>query len=463
MQIVVRFAPSPTGHIHLGNARIALLNWLFARKVGGQFMLRLDDTDKERSKQEYIDGLSQDLSWLGMDYDVFARQSDRAARYTECKQKLIDAGYLYPCYETFEELEQKRRIQLAKKQPPIYDRAALTCKSEDIATWEREGRSPHWRFKLRDEETAFDDMIKGHLSFNPSLSLSDPVLIKEDGTFLYTISSVIDDIDFGITHIIRGEDHVTNTAIQVQLFQALHKCLDLDMPLPIFAHLALLLDQDGQPLSKRLNSYCLKHLRSEGIEPMALNCFLASMGSSSPLYITDNLRDLAAHFDLDHVRGGARIDDKALLGIQHKILHTMPFDELVRRGQDARILENEWNLVRESLDRVEDVEYWKSVLHGKIELPDLSDEDVEFVRGSATWLIEQADIVMRLGETSAHVHLGGNMWDFWFDFLRQTSGRKGFDLVHPIRMRLTGRANGPEMKRLLPLIDLDTILERLTA
>jgi glutamyl-tRNA synthetase len=459
MQRVVRFAPSPTGHIHLGNARIALVNWLFARKVGGQFMLRLDDTDKERSKQEYIDSLYEDLSWLCLDYDVFARQSSRVDRYSECKQKLIDAGYLYPCYETFEELEQKRRIQAAKKRPPIYDRAALTSQSKDVAMWEREGRRPHWRFKLQDEQTAFNDIIKGHLSFNPRVSVSDPVLIKEDGTFLYTISSVIDDIDFGITHIIRGEDHVTNTAVQVQLFKALYECLGSDVPIPVFAHLALLLDKDGQPLSKRLNSYSLRHLRSEGIEPMAINCFLASLGSSSSPHVTENIRDLAKSFDLDQVRGGARVDDKTLMGIQHKILHTMSFDELVRREQDTGLQENEWHVVREALDRVEDVEQWKSVLHGTIELAKLSDEDVEFIRGSTTWLIDKKS------EAQAYsgVYLDEDTWNSWFKFLRQTSGRKGFDLVHPIRMRLTGRANGPEMKRLLPLIDLQTVLTRLSS
>jgi glutamyl-tRNA synthetase len=431
-------------------------------------MLRLDDTDRERSKQEYIDGLFEDLSWLGLDYDIFARQSDRVSRYTECTQKLIEEGYLYPCYETFEELKQKRRLQLAKKQPPIYDRSALTATDKERSNWERQGRGPHWRFKLKDEETAFDDIIKGHLSFNPRVSLSDPVLIKEDGTFLYTISSVIDDIDFGITHIIRGEDHVTNTAIQLQLFDALYKCLGISAPPPQFAHMALLLDNAGQPLSKRLNSYCIRHLRSEGFEPMALNCFLASLGSSDPLYVTDEIRDLAEHVDISKVHGGARVDDKTLRGIQHKILHTMPFVELVRREQADGLTANEWNVVREALDRIEDVEYWKSVLHGKIDAPDLPEKDVDFVRGSADWLMAR---VNSPGEASAPltfkdfsaVFFDENVWDSWLKFLQDTSDRKGFNLVHPIRMRLTGRANGPEMRRLLPLIDLQTVLIRLTA
>jgi glutamyl-tRNA synthetase len=396
-------------------------------------MLRLDDTDAERSKTEYVDGLYDDLSWMGLDYDKFARQSDRRQRYQECQQRLIQSGRLYPCYETFEELEFKRRVQLAKKQPPIYDRAAL-CATEG------EGRRPHWRFKLSDEEVAFDDMIKGHISVNPVYSLSDPVLIKEDGTFLYTISSVIDDIDFEITHIIRGEDHVTNTVIQIQLFNALKECLGITTPGVTFAHLALLLDASGQPLSKRLSSFCLKNLRSDGIEAMALNCFLASLGSS--LHITNEMQELIDNFDLGKVRGGARVDEKALIGIQHKILHTMPFRPAFG------VNENEWNVIRESLDRIEDVEYWRTVLHGRIVPPQLSDEDAVFIHTAAEWL---HGVQCVSDET----------WLLWTRHLTERTGRTGYNLVHPLRLALTGRERGPEMKRLLPLMDRGIILGRL--
>jgi glutamyl-tRNA synthetase len=420
-------------------------------------MLRLDDTDAERSKQEYIDSLYDDLSWLGLDYDIFARQSERVDRYKECQQMLIDAGRLYPCYETFEELEHKRKIQLAKKEPPIYDRASLRATDKEIRAWESEGRRPHWRFKLNDDDVAFDDLIKGHLSFNPRHSLSDPVLVKEDGTFLYTISSVIDDLDFGITHIIRGEDHVTNTAVQVQLFDALRGLMSNAEPSKsdsgelrpnvVFAHLALLLDSSGQPLSKRINSFCLKTLRSEGIEPMALNCFLASLGSSSQMYVTDNLQDLAEHFDLNKIRGGARVDEKALRGIQHKILHTMSYETILARNLGDGINEQEWNVIRESLDRIDDIAYWKTVLHGEIAKAELSDEDAAFVRTAAEWL--------------ARADISGETWDLWTQHLKQSTGRSGYNLAHPLRLSITGRENGPEMKRLMPLIDRDVLLKRL--
>ncbi|MDR1598184.1 MAG: glutamate--tRNA ligase [Holosporales bacterium] len=448
-QIVVRFAPSPTGYLHLGNARAAIVNWFFARQSGGTFMLRLDDTDAERSKQEYVDGLFEDLAWLGLDHDVFARQSDRVARYAECQQQLIASGRLYPCYETFEELEHKRRIQLAKKEPPIYDRASLRATDAQIKSWENDARRPHWRFKLKDEDVTFDDLIKGPISFNPCHSLSDPVLVKEDGTFLYTISSVIDDLDFGITHIIRGEDHVTNTAVQIQLFDALKECMhSVSVAQITFAHLALLLDASGQPLSKRLDSFCLRNLRNDGIEPMALNCFLASLGSSSSLYVTDDLTDLARHFDLNKIRGGARVDEKALYGIQHKILHTMSYEALKARHLDDGISECEWNVVRESLDRIDDVDYWKTVLHGAIPPVPLSDEDVAYVQKAAEWL-RGADV-------------NADTWDAWTQYLKGATGRKGYDIAHPLRLCITGRENGPEMRRLIPLVDKEALLARLT-
>ncbi|MDR2464526.1 MAG: glutamate--tRNA ligase [Holosporales bacterium] len=441
---ITRFAPSPTGYIHLGNARIAVINWLFAKKAHGKFMLRLDDTDTERSKQEYIDCLYEDLEWLGLHYDIFARQSDRVERYKECQQKLIDLGRLYACYETPEELDLNRKMQQAKKEPPIYNRAALKATNKQIDMWKAEGRRPHWRFRLNDAEVKFHDLLKGVLLFYPSQNLSDPVVIKEDGTFLYTMSSVIDDLDFGITHIIRGEDHVTNTAIQIQLLEALNNSQHVNIT---FAHLALLFDQSGQPLSKRLGSFCLKNLRHDGIEPMALNCFLASLGSSSQLCITQDMLKLVQHFDLDKIRGGARIEDKTLYSIQRKILHTMSFNCLSRRNITTTVTQQEWEVIREGLDKVSDVTYWIDVLHGEIVQPEFSCEDAAFLRLAANWLINQ--------------ELNENTWDLFVVYLKNTTHRSGYNLVHPLRLAITGRDNGPEMKRLLPLIDKQLILHRL--
>lgn len=342
MSVAVRFAPSPTGYIHAGNARIAVLNWLFARHFGGTFLLRLDDTDKERSKIEFVEGLYEDMRWLGLDHDQFARQSEREERYREAQRLLIESGRLYPCYETFEELERKRRLQLARKEPPLYDRAALRATKEQVAAWEKEGRRPHWRFRLNDGTVVWDDLTKGHLAFEPTKSLSDPVLVKDNGTFLYTFASVVDDLDFGITHIIRGEDHVTNTAVQIQIFEALAEAFGRPFLTAgkvfegvRFAHLGLLLDEQGQPFSKRLSSFCLRNLREEGIEPMALVGFLASLGSSQTPVITTDLKELAQTFMLESIRGGARVALKDLLAFQHKILHILPFGTARREHPDA--------------------------------------------------------------------------------------------------------------------------------
>ena len=314
MSVAVRFAPSPTGNLHIGNARTAVLNWLFARKHKGHFLLRLDDTDTERSKPEYIENLYEDLKWLGLDYEQFVRQSDRLERYREGQTKLIEAGYLYPCYETPEELERKRKVQLARKAPPIYDRAALSATQEQINQWKKEGRRQYWRFQLQEGIVSWNDFFKGALSFDLCNSVSDPVLVKEDGSFLYTLSSVIDDLDFNISHIIRGEDHVTNTGVQIQLINALGGQAENI----IFAHLSLLLDQDGTPFSKRLQSFSLRNLRH--MDPMAINCFLAGIGSNVSPYITDNVHDLAEHFSLENIRGGARVEEKSLYNIQKKII-----------------------------------------------------------------------------------------------------------------------------------------------
>lgn len=460
MSVVVRFAPSPTGYIHAGNARVAVLNWLFARKNHGTFMLRLDDTDKERSKPEYIEGLYEDMRWLGLDHDLFAQQSDREERYREIQQKLIESGRLYPCYETFEELELKRKMQLARKEPPLYDRSALRATRAQIDAWEKEGRRPHWRFRLTEGTAAWDDLIKGRLAFEPCRSLSDPVLVKDNGTFLYTFASIVDDVDFGITHIIRGEDHVTNTAVQIQLFEAVAEALGRSMAREDetftavkFAHLGLLLDDQGQPFSKRLSSFCLRNLREAEIEPMALVGFLASLGSSQAPTITTDLQELAETFALESIRGGARVGLKDLQVFQRKILHILPFERAKAERPEALegMTEAEWNLVRESIEKVSEAASWREVLHGQIPsaqilLPDETD-----------YLKQAAEILEGLGQAP----FDEETWSVWFAALKQATGRKGFALAHPLRVALTGQNEGPEMKKLLPLIGREKALARL--
>lgn len=444
MSVVVRFAPSPTGYLHIGNARAAVINWLFARKNNGKFMLRIDDTDTERSKQEYIDNLYKDLEWLHLDYDLFARQSDRIEQYRTAQQFLIDSGRLYPCYETSDELDMKRKFQLAKGKPPIYDRSALHATQKQIHQWEAEGRKPHWRFRLNDGIVSWNDMLKGKLSFNTTHSLSDPVLVKEDGSFLYTLSSIVDDLEFGITHIIRGEDHITNTAVQIQLLEALSQ-----KPVAItFAHLSLLFDQNGQPLSKRLNSFCLKNLRETEIEPMALNCLIASLGSSTSPYLTYDLKDLAQHFELEHIKGGARVDEHALTSMSHKLLHSLPWSIARQRQAAFPFTELEWNVIREALNCFSDHALWNSILHQNIHFKDKIDpNDRDYVQKSWEYFPDHP-----IDETS---------WKSWTTALKSSTNRSGPALAHPLRLALTGFNDGPEMRKLLPLFTREMIQKRL--
>lgn len=443
---VVRFAPSPTGYLHVGNARAAVVNWLFARHWQGRFMLRLDDTDVSRSLPEYVQGVFDDLAWLGLDYDLFAKQSDRNDRYRECQKKLVELGRLYPCYETPAELERKRKIQRSHNGPPLYDREALRTTQAQRSAWEKEGRRPHWRLLLNDGDVMWDDALKGQITMTPSKNLSDPVLVKEDGTFLYTFSSVVDDLDFGITHIIRGEDHVTNTAVQIQLFEALH-----GEPVEMtFAHLPLLFDKDGQPLSKRLNSFCLRNLREEGVEPMTLVCYLASLGSSETPFVTTDLQELATHFDLSSLHGGACVENKALWNVQHKLLHNMPYHVAEKRASQSLrgLAEKEWLVVREAMETLAEVSTWADILHGEITPVVLPDKDKTYVQQAASLIREE--------ET-----WDDHTWERWTAALKSSTGRKGRDLAHPLRLALTGKDTGPEMKRLLPLLGKRCVSERL--
>ncbi|MCL4137245.1 UNVERIFIED_CONTAM: hypothetical protein GTU68_014358, partial [Idotea baltica] len=312
---IVRFAPSPTGKLHVGNVRTALINWLFAKAQGGTFVLRVDDTDTERSTKSYEDGLKEDLRWLGLIWADTFNQSDRFAEYDAAADKLRAAGMLYPAYETADELDRQRKLARAKGRPPVYDRSALKLTDEDRAKLEAEGRKPHWRFKLSGDRVEWEDLIRGPQTVNTS-SLSDPVLIREDGSYLYTLPSCVDDINANITHVVRGEDHVTNSGAQIEIFRALGGTA------PAMAHTPLLVDKDGGPLSKRLGSLSMDQLRDKGIEPMAICSLLGRIGTSENVEAVESLGALAASFSFDKIaRNAARFDEDELTSLNASILH----------------------------------------------------------------------------------------------------------------------------------------------
>lgn len=428
----VRFAPSPTGRLHVGNVRLALVNWLFARRHGGSFLLRLDDTDLERSREEYADGIVEDLRWLGLEWDRFARESDRMDRYADAVARLKAAGRLYPCYETAEELSLRRKSLVSRGLPPVYDRAALRLGEAGRARLEAEGRRPHWRFRLEHEEVAWDDLVRGPQRFHGK-DLGDPVLVREDGRPLYTLTSVVDDADLAITHVIRGEDHVANTAVQVQLWQA------LGAPVPAFAHLPLLVDASGQGLSKRLGSLSVASLREEGIEPMALASLLAKLGTSDPVEPRRSLDALAAEFDLSKVsRATAKFDPADLDRLNARLIHAMPFEDAAPRLGDLGVGQADaafWEAVRPNLSRLADALDWWQVARAPIR-PAI--EDAGFAAEAARLLPPEP--------------WSEETWGAWTGAVKAATGRKGKALFLPLRLALTGRGHGPELRNLLPLI-----------
>lgn len=429
MTVTVRFAPSPTGLLHVGNARVALLNWLFARASGGRFILRLDDTDLERSKPEYVTAIEEDLGWLGLTWDRREFQSRRLERYAAAAETLKAAGRLYPCWETAEELEYKRKRQMARGRPPVYDRSALTLSPDAVAALEAEGRRPHWRFKLDHAEVHWHDLVRGASHYHGA-NLSDPVLIRGDGSFLYTLPSVIDDMEFGVTHIIRGEDHVTNSAPQIQLFAALGGAP------PAFAHLPLLTGAGGEGLSKRLGSGSLAELRGQGVEAMALNSLLAKLGTSDAIEIRHSLAELTAEFAWDKFgRGTPKFDIAELERLDARLLHSAPFEEVQDRLGLPDADEAFWLAVRANLSQLSDAAEWWAICRAELS-PVI--EDAAFTNAAADLLPpEPWDLTT---------------WGNWTEAVKQATGRKGKSLFHPLRLALTGRENGPELKSLLPLI-----------
>lgn len=440
MSTIVRFAPSPTGLIHIGNARTALLNALVARREGGRFILRFDDTDRERSRREFADQTEADLAWLGIPPDVVVRQSDRMDLYAQAAERLRAAGRLYACYETPDELERRRRLQLARGLPPVYDRAALALTGEDRRGLEAEGRRPHWRFRLDDVEVAWNDLVRGS-SHVACASLSDPVLVREDGSYLYTLPSVVDDIDLGVTKVIRGEDHVTNTGVQIQLFEA------LGGPVPAFGHHNLLTSSSGEGLSKRLGALSLKSLREGGLEPMAVASLAVLVGSAESVRAVSGLDELAGLVELAHIsRAPAKFDEAELDALNARLLHDMPYGDVAARLEAAGIGGGAafWDAVRGNLTRWSDAPTWWRVVDGPVE-PAIEDHGF-------------------LGEAAALLPDGpydGGTWRAWTGAVKERTGRKGRGLFMPLRLALTGLDHGPELAALLPLIGPERARARL--
>ncbi|WP_216635790.1 glutamate--tRNA ligase [Magnetospirillum moscoviense] len=441
VSVTVRFAPSPTGLLHVGNARVALINWLFAKAHGGYFVLRYDDTDAERSKPEYVEAIAADLGWLGLEWDRHFHQSARLERYREVAEALKAHGRLYPCYETPEELEYKRKRQLARGQPPVYDRAHLHLPKVELDRLIAEGRTPHWRFKLDHRVEQWEDLVKGSMHVDCA-SLSDPVLIRADGTFLYTLPSVVDDADYAISHIIRGEDHVTNSAPQLQLFRAIGA-----IP-PQFAHLPLMTDISGAGLSKRLGSLSLSEMREDGVLPMAVNSLLAKLGTSDAIEERNNLDSLIEEFSITHFsRSTAKFDPVELAHLNTRLLHAMSFAEaesaLAALGLDQAD-QAFWEAVKGNLAKMADSRQWWPVVAGPI-TPVV--EDQAFLDAAAGLLPPEP--------------WDASTWSAWTNAIKAATGAKGRALFHPLRLALTAYENGPELKNLLPLIGREKALERL--
>ena len=435
MKVVTRFAPSPTGRLHVGNIRTALHNYLFAKKHGGTFILRIDDTDRERSTAEFDQAIRDDLEWMGLKPDKIVRQSERFDLYEREFQRLKEAGRVYACHETPEELELRRKVLLGRGLPPVYERKPADAPAP-------EGRAPHWRFRLdHDAPIAFHDLIRGEQKFDPKL-LSDPVVRREDGSWLYLLPSVIDDVDLGVTHVVRGEDHVSNSAAQIQMFDA------LGAQPPQFAHEALLVAAEGK-LSKRLGSYGAEHLRAEGVEPMAMLSVLARIGTSQPVEAIATLDELAAGFEFATFgRAPAHFDPKDVELLNARLLHKLDY-EAVKDELPAAANEEDWVLLRPNLERISDFGDWFAVLHGEIDPPELSHEERLLVKDGAA-IAEKLD-------------WAAEPWRMLTSELKEASGKKGRELFHPLRLALTGRESGPEMAGLVARMGQERALRRLEA
>ena len=444
MVAILRFAPSPTGYMHIGNARTALVNWLFARHHGGKFYLRYDDTDLIRSRPEYAEAIKDDLSWLGWNIDDQFSQSMRLERYNTIVQQLINDEHLYACYETPEELEFKRKRQRAAGKPPVYDRAALKLTVIEQEQFKSQGRKPHWRFMLKPHKVTWQDMAHGEIILEPT-HLSDPILIREDGSPVYTLSSVVDDLDYGITHIIRGNDHITNTGVQLQLWQAIQPTMT-----PIqFAHLPLITGEHGEGLSKRLGSLGIGQLREQGVESLTISSYLAKLGTSHEIAPAHSLEQLIEQFSMQKfAQNSPKFSRSELDRLNTKIIHNMNHEQASLRLSNLSlpaITQNFWDVARNNIESWHDIKNIWTLCYGVI-TPQINDQ--EYIKQALQILPPEP------WDTST--------WSLWTNKLKELTGRKGKDLFMPLRKAITAHEHGPEMHHLLLLIGYNKVYQRLS-
>lgn len=435
--IITRFAPSPTGYLHVGNVRTALVNYLFTKANGGKFILRIDDTDRERSKDEYVEGIKQDLTWLGLEWDEIFYQSKRMEKYEAAKEKMIASGRLYPCYESHEELEVKKKTLLSRNLPPIYDRSALKLTEAEKKKFEEQGIKPHWRFKLEGDVIEWEDGVRGRIHFETK-HISDPVVIRADGTMTYMIATVVDDIDLKISQIIRGEDHISNSAVHIQMFEA------LGATPPHFAHLSLLKSKEGE-MSKRVGGFDIRALRESGIHPMAILSMLAKMGTSDPIEFKEDLQTLVKEFALSKFgKATANYDLAEVERVNSKLLHHISFAQ-IKPYLTEEIDESFWLLARGNLKNINEIADWWKICRKEL-APIIEDKE----------LLELSATLLPTGNWDQET------WNTWINAVKEKSGKGGKALFMPIRLALTGMDNGPELKYLLPHIGYEKAKKRLT-
>lgn len=434
---ITRFAPSPTGYIHVGNLRTALMNYMIARKAGGTFILRIDDTDPERSKEEYVDGIKEDLTWLGLHWDRVERQSERLDQYQTAAEELREKGRFYEAFETPTELDLKRKKQLNMGKPPVYDRAALGLSDAEKDKLRAERGAGVWRFKLDQQRIEWNDGILGDISIDAA-SVSDPVLIRGDGQILYTLASVVDDIEMSVTHVVRGSDHVTNTATQIQIMQALgHEH-------PSFAHHSLLTGPQGEALSKRLGTLALRDLRAQGIEPFALLSLMARLGSSDPIELRTDMAALIDGFDIDHFGAApTKFDLQDLFPLTGRYLQTLSLDAVAKPIADLGVPADKaaqfWAVTRENVETMNDLKPWWAMFRDGAD-PVIEDGDEAFIAQAMSILPD-----MPFDEST---------WSTWTTAVKEATGRKGRGLFRPLRLALTGQEHGPEMAAVMPLLQV---------
>lgn len=438
MTSTLRFAPSPTGRMHVGNLRAALLNFLYAKKNDAKFILRIDDTDQERSKQEYIDLILEDLNWLAISWDETFAQSERLKNYNDAVNKLEKLGLVYKCYETREELELKRKIQLSQKRPPVYDRASLKLTNDDHKKFTDQGIHGYWRFKLDHTPVTWHDMIHGDITIDTA-SISDPIVKKSDGNFVYILASVVDDIDSGITHIIRGDDHIANTAVQIQMFKALGYKTEIK-----FAHYPLLHSLDGDEFSKRNNSMSISWFREQGVEAMALNSILAKLGTSDSIEPCRSIHELVQSFDISRIsKSRPKFDAHDVFRMNHKILSKLSYDDVSKRVSHKNFSEQVWEIIRSNTDKLSDIDTWCEIFTSPPNKYDITSEDADF---------------LNICEATLKTICS---YEDWIKQISEKTGRTKFDLYHPIRVALTGLTKGPELSGIFNILGVEEVRRRI--